>query len=280
MDAPAERQPLDTGTDDLLGERVGNVAVLTFNRPERRNALSGGVYTGFGNALPRIATDPDIRVVMLTGAGSAFCAGGDVKGMNQRNNAEPGSAPSVEERVADLRRRQREVSLALRQLPKPVVAALPGAAAGAGLSIALAADLRIAAERAILVTAFSSIGASGDFGGSWFLTQLVGSAKAKELYWMSPRLSAAEAADLGLVNRVLPDEGFAEAALDFCHELAARPPIALRYIKENIERAQTVDLATALDAEAPAMARSMSTEDHREAAAAFVEKRDPVFRGT
>ncbi|MEM9561135.1 MAG: enoyl-CoA hydratase-related protein [Actinomycetota bacterium] len=280
MDAPAERHALDTGTDDLLGEKVGHVAVLTFNRPERRNALSGGVYTGFGNAIPVIAADPEIRVVMLTGAGSAFCAGGDVKGMNQRNNAEAGSAPSVEERVADLRRRQREVSLALRQLPKPVVAALPGAAAGAGLSIALAADLRIAAERAILVTAFSSIGASGDFGGSWFLTQLVGSAKAKELYWMSPRLSATEAAELGLVNRVLPDDGFAEAALDFCHELAARPPIALRYIKENIERAQTVDLATALDAEAPAMARSMSTDDHKEAAAAFVEKRTPTFRGS
>jgi 2-(1,2-epoxy-1,2-dihydrophenyl)acetyl-CoA isomerase len=281
MDATDDRQPLETGTDELLGHRVGHVAVLTFNRPERRNALSPGIYDGFTTALPVIADDPDIRVVMVTGAGGAFCAGGDVKGMNERNSAaaEGRPAPSLEERVADLRRRQRSVSLALRQLPKPVVAALPGPAAGAGLSIALAADLRVAAERAVLVTAFSSIGASGDFGGSWFLTRLVGSAKAKELYWLSPRVTAAEAAELGLVNRVLPDDGFEEAALAYCQALAARPPIALGYIKENIERALVADLATALDAEAPAMARSMSTEDHREAAAAFVEKRQAVFRG-
>lgn len=281
MDAHDDRQSYDTGTDDLLAHRIGHVAVLTFNRPERRNALSNGIYEGFATMLPILAEDPEVRVVMVTGAGGAFCAGGDVKGMNERNTAAAGgaAAPSLEERVADLRRRQRSVSLAFRQFPKPIVAAIPGPAAGAGLSIALAADLRVAAERAVLVTAFSSIGASGDFGGSWFLTRLVGSAKAKELYWMSPRMGSAEALELGLVNRVLPDDGFEDAALAYCAELAARPPIAVRYIKENIERAVTADLASSLDAEAPAMARSMSTEDHREAAAAFVEKRDAVFRG-
>ncbi len=205
---------------------------MTFNRPERRNALSGGVYVGFENALPAIANDPDIRVLMLTGAGGAFCAGGDVKAMNERNRAAGsddgagrvagGTGTSTEAKVADLRARQRQVSLALRQLPQPVVAALPGAAAGAGLSIALAADLRIAAERAVLVTAFSGVGGSGDFGGSWFLTHLVGSAKAKELYFLSPKLSAAEAAGLGLVNQVLPDDGFDAAALEYCHRLAER----------------------------------------------------------
>lgn len=281
MDGSDTPKPIETGTDDLLGHRVDHVAVLTFNRPERRNALSSGVYTGFENALPRIAADPDIRVVMLTGAGGAFCAGGDVKAMNERNNAAASrGSDSIEDKVADLRRRQRQVSLALRQLPQPVVAALPGAAAGAGLSIALAADLRVAAERAVLVTAFSGVGGSGDFGGSWFLTQLVGSAKARELYYLSPRLSAADSLALGLVNRVLPDDGFAEAAMAFCREIAARPPIALRYMKENINRAEIADLPTALDGEAPAMVRSMSTDDHREAAAAFVEKRDAVFRGS
>ncbi len=281
VSANADRQPIETGTDDLLAERVGHVAVVTFNRPERRNALSAGIYAGFDAVLPVVASDPDIRVLMVTGAGGAFCAGGDVRGMTERNAAAAGGGPtlSTEDRVADLRRRQRLVSLAFRQLPKPVVAALPGAAAGAGLSIALAADLRVAAERAILVTAFSSIGASGDFGGSWFLPRLVGTAKAKELYWLSPRLGAAEAAELGLVNQVMPDEGFEQAALDYCHQLAARPPIALRYIKENIERSETADLATALDAEAVAMTRTMTTEDHREAAQAFVEKRDAIFKG-
>ncbi len=274
-------QTIETNSDELLGQRHGHVAVLTFNRPERRNALSQGIYTGFETALPTIANDPEIRVLMITGAGGAFCAGGDVKGMNERNNAASagGDVTSVEDRVGDLRARQRSVSLALKQLPQPVVAAIPGAAAGAGFSIAMAADLRIAAERAIMVTAFSGVGGSGDFGGSWFLTRLLGSAKAKELYFLSPRLSSAESKELGLINTVLPDDGFDEAALDYCMTLANRAPIALRYMKENINRAETVGLAEALDAEAPAMVRSMATEDHREAAAAFVEKRDAIFRG-
>ncbi|MDJ0769627.1 MAG: enoyl-CoA hydratase-related protein [Ilumatobacter sp.] len=273
---------IDTGTDDLLAHVDGNVGVITFNRPERRNALSEGIYHGFGSALPVLAEDTDVRVVMVTGSGGAFCAGGDVKGMNEAHKAgvgRPGQPEGLEDRVAYLRHRQRAVSLALHQFAKPVVAALPGAAAGAGLSIALAADIRLAAERAILVTAFAGVGASGDFGGSWFLTQLLGPAKAKELYFTSPRLSAGEALELGMVNQVLPDVGFDQAALHWCQDLAERAPIATRLMKENINRAITCDLATALDAEAPNMIRAMSTEDHREAAAAFVEKRQPVFRG-
>jgi 2-(1,2-epoxy-1,2-dihydrophenyl)acetyl-CoA isomerase len=243
---------IDTGTDHLLAHADGDVGVISFNRPERRNALTNEVYEGFDRALPAMAADPDVRVVMLTGAGGAFCAGRDF---------------------------QRQVSLAIHRFPKPVVAALPGAAAGAGLSIALAADIRLAAERAILVPAFVTIGASGDFGGSWFLTQLVGTAKARELYFTSPRLSAAEALELGMVNHVLSDDGFEKAALDWCRQLAGQAPIAIRLMKENFNRALTCDLATALDAEAQNMVRSMSTADHREASAAFVEKRSPVFRG-
>lgn len=273
---------IDTATDDLLATVEDNVGVITFNRPERRNALSNGIYSGFARALPEMAEDPDVRVVMVTGNGGAFCAGGDVKGMHESNRSgEPrqGLPGSHEDRVAFLRKRQRDVSLALHEFPKPVVAALPGAAAGAGLSIALAADIRLAAERAIIVTAFANVGASGDFGGSWFLTQLVGTAKAKELYFTSPRLTSAEALDLGIVNQVLPDEDFVAAALGWCQTLAERAPIALRYMKENMNRALHTDLATALDAEAAAMVRSMGTADHREAAAAFVEKRRPIFSG-
>jgi 2-(1,2-epoxy-1,2-dihydrophenyl)acetyl-CoA isomerase len=273
---------IETGTDDLIAHVDGRVGVIAFNRPERRNALSNPMYAGFGRALPALATDPDVRVLMLTGMGGAFCAGGDVKGMNEAHRSgapRPGQAAGTDDRIAQLRESQRAVSLALHQFPKPVVAALPGPAAGAGLSIALAADIRLAAERAVLVTAFANVGASGDFGGSWFLTQLVGTAKAKELYLISPRLTATEALDLGMVNQVLPDEGFDEAVLDWCRQLAERAPIAARLMKENLNRAVTCDLATALDAEAPNMVRSMSTDDHKEAAAAFVEKRAPVFRG-
>jgi len=274
---------IDTGTNDLLAHVDGHLGVITFNRPARRNALSDPMYAGFDRALPVLAEDPDVRVLVVTGAGGAFCAGGDVKGMNESHRSgtpRPGRGGSRNEQVARLQQLQRQVSLALHEFPTPVVAVLPGAAAGAGLSIALAADLRIAAERAILITAFANVGASGDFGGSWFLTQLVGSAKAKELYFTSPRLTARDALDLGIVNQVLADDGFDEAALDWCRTLAGNAPIALRLMKQNLNRALTTDLATALDAEAPNMVESMSTADHREAAAAFVEKRRPVFGGS
>lgn len=275
---------IETGTDDLLAHVDGNVGVITFNRPDRRNALSNAMYDGFHTALPALADDPNVNVVMITGAGGAFCAGGDVKAMNENNqngsdDAEEQLGTDPESRAHGLAERQRWVSLAIHRFPTPVVAALPGAAAGAGMSIALACDLRLAAERAIVVPAFVNVGGSGDFGGSWFLTQLVGTAKAKELYFTSPRLSSQDALDLGIVNQVLPDEGFDTAALDWCRSLADRAPVALRYMKQNLNRAITCDLETALDAEATAMVRTMSTADHREAAAAFVEKRTPVFTG-
>ena len=276
-------RPIDTATTDLLAHVDGHVGVITFNRPERRNALSAAIYQGFDVALTAMRDDPDVRVVLVTGNGGAFCAGGDVKGMNAEHQSDTPTgraAMSPEDRVAQLRGMQRSVSLQLHEFPCPVIAALPGAAAGAGLSIALAADIRLAAERAVIVTAFANVGASGDFGGSWFLTQLVGTAKAKELYFTSPRLTSHEALDLGIVNQVLPDDGFDEAALAWCHELASRAPIAARLMKENLNRALHADLPTALDAEATNMVLAMSTADHREAAAAFVEKRKPVFTGS
>lgn len=270
---------IDTGTTDLLAHVDGNVGVITFNRPDRRNALSEDMYTAFGRALPALAADDEVRVVMITGNGNAFCAGGDVKGMNENNQSGGGTRPSIQASTDRLRNFQKMVAVPIHRFPKPVVAAIPGPAAGAGMSIALAADIRLAAERAIVVPAFVNVGGSGDFGGSWFLTQLVGTAKAKELYFTSPRLSSAEALDLGIVNQVLPDEGFDAAAMDWCRSLAMRAPIATRYMKENLNRAITCDLETALEHEAANMVLSMSTADHREAAAAFVEKRTPVFHG-
>lgn len=273
---------IETGTDDLLARVEDRVAVLTFNRPDRRNALSGAMYEGFEKVLPQVAADPDLRVLMITGAAGAFCAGGDVKRMNDENSSGARAAQPVEAKVADLRERQRAVSLAIHQLPMPVIAAVPGACAGAGMSIALAADLRVAAERALFVTAFANVGASGDFGGSWFLTHLLGASKAKELYFRSPRLSAAEALELGIVNQILPGDdpaSFEAAALEFCHDIATNAPIAMSRMKENLNRAATATIEEALDAEAANMVFTMSTADHREAAAAFVEKRSPVFSG-
>lgn len=271
---------LDTGSDELLGYVDGHVGVLALNRPDRRNALSPGIYTGLPSGLAQLAADPEIRVVVITGTGGAFSAGGDVKNMRERGDKAAAEGPPLPEAgVDELRRNQNSISLAIHRYPKPVIAALPGAAAGAGMSIALAADLRIAAESAFFLPAFSNIGASGDFGGSWFMTQLIGPARARELYFFSPRLSAREAFEMGIVNKVVPDEGFDEAALAYARELADRPPIALRLAKENMNRALVADLATCLDAEAQNMVRSMGSRDHTESVRAFLDKRSPEFEG-
>lgn len=269
---------IETGTDDLLAHADDGVVVLTFNRPDRRNALSDGMLKAFSRVLPDLAADPDVRVVMVTGAGGAFCAGGDVKAYREAHEEE-GRPAGFDAQVTRLQQLHRTVSLTLHQMPKPVVAALPGAAAGAGLSIALAADIRLAAERAILVPAFAALGVSGDLGGSWFMANLIGMSKTKELYWTSPRLSASEALAMGLVNRVLPDSDFEQTALAYCQDLASRSPIALRLMKENINRAASCDVGPALEAEATNMVRSLSSPDLWEGTAAFLEKRTPVFRG-
>ena len=213
----SDQEPLETGTEDLLGWVEDGVAVLSFNRPSARNALSSSMYGGFAATLPVIAQRSDIGCLVVTGEGGAFCAGGDVKGFAARN-ANPTPRGRPEAAIDDLRARQREVSLAIHRLPKVSVAAIPGAAAGAGLSIALSCDLRVASERAILTTAFSKIGASGDFGGSWFLTQLVGASRAKQLYWLSDRLSAKEAEEFGIVNQVFSDDDFAESWRAFARQ--------------------------------------------------------------
>jgi len=167
----------------------------------------------------------------------------------------------------------------LHEMPKPVIAALPGAAAGAGFSIALAADLRIAAESAFLVAAFAKLGLPGDFGGSWLLTQLVGPAKAREIYYGGERLDARACAALGLFNRVVPDSELQSAAHTWARELAAGPPIALRMMKANLNRALVADLRSCIAEEAERQCWAAETDDFREATRAFAEKRPPRFQG-
>ncbi len=270
---------LETGTEHLLVRQEGRVAVVSFNRPEARNALSSEMYEGFNRVLPAIASDPGIGCMLLTGEGGAFCAGGDVKSMASRKAPGASGGQTVEDRIDDLRFRQEQVSLAIHELPKPVIASLPGAAAGAGLSIALAADMRIMADSAFMTTAFAKVGFSGDFGGSWYLTQLLGTARAKELYFTARRVAAEEALELGLTNRVAPAAELTEQALAFANEIASGPPIAHRLMKENLNRALQHELKECLAAEAVAMTRAGQTEDHKEAAKAFVEKRTPTFKG-
>lgn len=264
-------------TQDLLQAIEGGIATLTMNRPEARNALTREMMAALSEALPRLASDPAVRLVVLTGAGAAFCSGGDVKGF-AKNAAGAPTTVSFDQKVTDLRARM-DVSRWLHEMPKPTLAVIPGAAAGAGLSLALACDLRIAAQDAKLTTAFSKIGLSGDFGGSYFLNHLVGAAKAREMYFTGQVLLGDEAQRIGFVNRAVPASRLAEASRAWAAELAALPTIAIGYMKRNLNTGLRGSLSDVLDAEAIHMIRTFETSDHKGAAAAFVQKRAPRFDG-
>ncbi len=273
---------IDTGTDHLLANVEDRVATLTMNRPERRNAFSSDMLAGLARALEEAETAHDVGCVVLTGAGGAFSAGGDVKGMNERNTggSAVGDGPGLDARIHAQRLSQRATAGRIYAMPKPVIAALPGAAAGAGFALAMACDLRIASENAVLLTSFARVGFSGDYGGTYFATQVVGAARARELYYLSERVSAQEALRIGLVNRVVPVPELDKAARELALRLAHGPAVAYRYMKENINRAASgADVFDCLDLEATHHVHTGLTEDHREAARAFVEKREPTFRG-
>jgi 2-(1,2-epoxy-1,2-dihydrophenyl)acetyl-CoA isomerase len=271
---------IETGTDDLLATVEDGVAVLTMNRPERRNAMSGEMNQALGRVLADVEVDDAVGCVVLTGAGGAFCAGGDVKGMASGGDGGTGAPTATfDVRVHRQRLNQRAISQRLYEMPKPTIAALPGAAAGAGMSLALACDLRYAVPTAILTTAFAKVGFAGDYGGTWFLTRLVGSGKARELYSFSDKLPADEAERLGIVNAIFPAESFEADVMEKARQLAAGPRVAYRYMKENLNRAVHGELGECLDMEAAHHNRTGQTEDHREAAKAFVEKRPPTFVG-
>ncbi len=269
---------IDTGTDDLLARRDDGVLVLTLNRPERRNALSDDMLQALARTLADAEDDDDVGCVVLTGAGGAFCAGGDVKAMAAGGGA-GGRRRSLDAVIDRQRRNQRATAGRLWEMPKPTVAALPGPAAGAGLSLALACDLRYLADTAFLTTAFAGVALGGDYGGTWFLSRLVGTAKARELYYFNERVPADEAVRLGMANGVFPADRLEAEVLDRAQRLAGGPRVALRAMKENLNRAVHGELRESLDLEATFHIGTSRTEDHREAATAFVEKRTPRFSG-
>jgi 2-(1,2-epoxy-1,2-dihydrophenyl)acetyl-CoA isomerase len=271
---------LDTGTEDLRAEINDGVAVITMNRPDRRNAFSPAMVSALGAVLARVEVDDAVGCVVLTGAGGAFCAGGDVKSMAAPPaDGRDGAGPSLDARIHRQRLNQRATSGRLWSMPKPTIAAIGGPAAGAGLSLALACDLRYAVAGAVLTTAFAKVAFAGDYGGTWFLTRLVGSSKAKELYYFSERLSAQEAERLGIVNAVFAPADFEREVMDRARRLAHGPALAYRYMKENLNRAVSGDLGDCMDLEVTHHVHTGLTEDHREAAQAFVDKREPRFHG-
>jgi len=262
-------------SDDVLLERdEGPLRVLTLNRPQRRNALSAAMCERLLRALQTAADNTAVGAVLLRGEGPAFCVGGDVKDMAEGK----GSELTTDQRMRSLRSRM-EASRLLHVCPKPTVAAVHGAAAGAGLALALACDFRVVARSTKITSAFARVGLSGDFGGSWFLTRIVGAARARDLYLRPRVISADEALAIGLVTEVVDDDALESRARAFALELASGPRVTLGYMKENLNHAITGTLESALDLEALHHTLSAATEDHREAAAAFVEKRLPRFVG-
>lgn len=274
------------GSSTVLVERDGGVATVTLNRPERMNTLNQELIATLPDRLRELAFDPEVRCVVLTGAGDrAFSAGGDVGDMGSGGSTVAaregtgGATPLLEDTIDNLRRGQ-EASLLLHEMGKPTLAVVNGACAGASLSLALACDLRIAGDHAVFTTAFAAIGFSGDYGGSYFMTKLLGTARARELYFLPDRIAADEALRIGLVHRVAPKEKLRAEGAALARRLASGPPIAYRYMKRNLNLAERgIDPRTALDLEAEAMMRTGRTEDFLNGAMAFLNKKPVEFKG-
>ena len=267
---------LDTGTTHLLAKKENGVGYLIMNRPEARNAMSMEMNEALQKKIAEFELDNDIRCIVLTGAGKGFCAGGDVKGMASKDSNDENTIDKAIHRQRD---HQRGTSGKLFKMPKPTIASIPGPAAGAGLSYALSCDLRIMSSEAFMTTAFAKVGFSGDYGGTYFMSQLVGSAKARELYFLSDRVSAEEALKLGLTNWVVEPDDLDQKTKEIAEQLASGPSVAYRYMKENLNRAMSGEVDDCLDLEATHHVHCGETLDHKNAVQAFVEKKKPEFQG-
>lgn len=257
----------------LLETLEDGVLTLTLNRPEKRNALSLELAEALVDALRRARNNTDVRSILVTGNGPAFCVGGDVAEIG----AEDPAASSLEAQAAQLQAAT-EAALLLHEIPKPTIAAMRGGVAGAGLSLALSCDIRIASDAMKMTSAFVKVGLSGDFGGSYFLNKLLGP-RARHFVMMSPVVQADAALEMGLVSEVVADAELEARGAAVARQLADGPSIALGYIKENLNFAeQGASLAETLRHEALRHMRCVTTEDHREGATAFFEKRAPRFR--
>ena len=258
----------------LLYEVKDGIATLTLNRPDRLNALGGTLREDLFDAITRSAGDSEVRAIVITGAGKGFCAGGDVKAMNEAKEAQR-ERPLLD-KIATGRDR---TLLVMREAPQPILAAVNGAAAGAGMNLALACDIRIASRAAKFSQAFVKRGLHPDWGGTYFLPRIVGMAKACELIFTGAVIDADEALRLGLVSQVVAPEELLPTVHGLARTIAAGPPIAIRLARRALYRNAEADLRSALEFETFAQNACFETEDAREGIRAFVEKRAPRFRG-
>lgn len=258
----------------LLYEVKDGIATLTLNRPERLNALGDTLRDDLHDAVHRASGDSTVRVIVITGAGKGFCSGGDVKAMHESKQS--GTGRPLIDKVAPLRDR---VLLAMRDAPQPIIAAVNGAAAGAGMNLALGCDIRIASTTARFGETFAKRGLHPDWGGTYFLPRLVGMAKACEMIFTGDMIDAQEALRLGIVSAVHPPEELMPAVRELAGKIAAGPPVAIRLAKRALYHGEGVDLRSALEFETFAQNVCSETEDAREGIRAFVEKRPPQFQG-
>jgi len=268
--------------DVLCQKRGDGVALVTLNRPEVLNALGGELPQLFVEALADARADPAVRCVAITGAGRGFCAGGDVRGMGSMIQGDLAGAPAaddVEGSIAMFRKFQDDLITTVHAFPKPTVALVNGPAAGGGMGLALACDLRIASDKARFVTAFRNIGLSDDCGVAYFLERIAGRAVALELLYLSEPVDAARALALRLVNRVVPHDALLTEGMALCAEVAKGPTASLARMKANVTFAETATLAAVLEREAVAWKIGQLGPDHREAVVAFMEGRKPSFSG-
>jgi 2-(1,2-epoxy-1,2-dihydrophenyl)acetyl-CoA isomerase len=257
----------------LLETRHGGIVSLVLNRPEKLNALNNEVATALNETFTRLGDDPGVHVVVLSGAGRAFCAGGDLGVIGK--GRESGKTDELE----PLLRSGMQAVLKIRTMPQPVIAVVHGAAAGAGMNIALAADIRLASEEATFGENFARVGLYPDYGGTFFLPQLVGPAKAAEMFYTGEMIDSATALRLGIVNHVYPATQLEAAARTLAEKIAQGPPVSIRAIKQAVFGAQEKELTRALEQEVRQQIQCYLSEDCREGIRAFMEKRRPKFQG-
>jgi 2-(1,2-epoxy-1,2-dihydrophenyl)acetyl-CoA isomerase len=261
-------------TSPIELQRHGRVAVITLNRPEVRNAINEEMLPPWVEALESCRLDPEIAVIVITGAGEAFCRGGDVTRLGAHTEPSP---REIKEQFWD---RLHRIPKKLAEIDKPVIAAVNGLASGAGVDVSLQCDLRFAAESAVFRVSYTAFGLVPGNGGTWFLPRIVGEAKALELFWSAEPISASEARDIGLVNQVYPDADLLEQTLAFAHKVAEkRAPLAVNLVKRAVKQSLAMDLYSHLDMVSSHMLITRPSEDHAEAIRALEEGRDPEFKG-